>query len=86
MTRPRPTFRVRLTLLYTALFATFGAIVVATTFGLVAGLPQTVDSTGVQPDQGGAPSGAFQQGVDQGTQRQRPPVPRPRTTCPPGCR
>jgi HAMP domain-containing protein len=35
--RPRPTVRVRLTLLYTGMFAVCGAILVAITYGLVAG-------------------------------------------------
>jgi len=35
--RPRFTVRVRLTLLYTALFVACGAIVVAITYGLLAG-------------------------------------------------
>lgn len=40
MTRPRLTIRVRLTLLYTGLFAACGAIVVAITYVLVAELPE----------------------------------------------
>ena len=38
MTRPRPTVRARLTLLYTGLFAVCGAIVVAVSYTLVAQL------------------------------------------------
>jgi signal transduction histidine kinase len=38
VTRPRPTLRTRLTLLYTGLFAVCGAIVVAVSYTLVAGL------------------------------------------------
>ena len=39
MTIPRLTVRARLTLLYTGLFAACGALVVAITYALVAGLP-----------------------------------------------
>jgi signal transduction histidine kinase len=43
--RPRPTVRVRLTLLYTGLFAVCGAILVAITYGLVAAtLPAPAES------------------------------------------
>ncbi|MET8047171.1 HAMP domain-containing sensor histidine kinase [Streptosporangium sp. NPDC005286] len=48
MTRPRLTIRVRLTLLYTGLFAACGAIVVAITYFLVAGLPE-IQGTGTRP-------------------------------------
>ncbi|MEU0565201.1 HAMP domain-containing sensor histidine kinase [Nonomuraea sp. NPDC005983] len=48
MTRPRLTIRVRLTLLYTGLFAACGAIVVAITYFLVAGLPE-IKGTGTRP-------------------------------------
>jgi hypothetical protein len=48
MTRPRLTIRVRLTLLYTGLFAVCGAIVVAITYALVrASLPEINDTTPV---------------------------------------
>ncbi|MFC6016354.1 sensor histidine kinase [Plantactinospora solaniradicis] len=51
MTRARLTIRVRLTLLYTGLFATCGAIVVAITYGLVASLPiAAYHSTSTDPD------------------------------------
>ncbi|MEV4411822.1 HAMP domain-containing sensor histidine kinase [Catellatospora sp. NPDC049609] len=39
MSTPRLTIRVRLTLLYTALFIAFGATIIAVTYGLVASLP-----------------------------------------------
>jgi signal transduction histidine kinase len=42
VTRPRPTIRVRLTLLYTGLFTACGAVVVVVTYVLVAGLPLVV--------------------------------------------
>ncbi|GAA4593511.1 ATP-binding protein [Planotetraspora phitsanulokensis] len=45
MTRPRLTIRVRLTLLYTGLFAVCGAIVVAITYLLVAGLSEIQGAT-----------------------------------------
>ncbi|HEY0452663.1 HAMP domain-containing sensor histidine kinase, partial [Actinophytocola sp.] len=43
MTRPRLTIRVRLTLLYTGLFAACGAVVVVITYVLVASLPLSVE-------------------------------------------
>jgi signal transduction histidine kinase len=49
VTRPKLTIRVRLTLLYTTLFAAGGAILVAITYALVAALP-TVDSVVRMPD------------------------------------
>ncbi|MCC5580274.1 HAMP domain-containing histidine kinase [Microtetraspora sp. AC03309] len=45
MTRPRLTIRVRLTLLYTGLFAACGAIVVAITYLLVSGLSEIQGAT-----------------------------------------
>jgi hypothetical protein len=39
VTRPRPTVRARLTLLYTVLFAACGAVVVAVSYAQVARLP-----------------------------------------------
>ncbi|GII56494.1 sensor protein CutS [Planotetraspora thailandica] len=45
MTRPRLTIRVRLTLLYTGLFAACGAIVIAITYFLVAGLSEIQGAT-----------------------------------------
>ena len=52
MSRPRLTIRVRLTLLYTGLFAAGGAILVAITYALVAALPLTADTTVVQTRDG----------------------------------
>ncbi|GLY69905.1 HAMP domain-containing sensor histidine kinase [Amycolatopsis taiwanensis] len=54
MTQPRLTVRARLTLLYTGLFAACGAVVVAVTYGLVAGLPVSVSG----------PDGAWAQVTD----------------------
>jgi len=48
VSRPRLTIRVRLTLLYTGLFAAGGSILVAITYALVAALPVAGDSTTVQ--------------------------------------
>jgi signal transduction histidine kinase len=55
VTRPRPTVRARLTLLYTGLFAVCGAIVVAVSYAQVAQLPAQGQ---VQGNGGGHPSAA----------------------------
>jgi signal transduction histidine kinase len=52
VSRPRLTIRVRLTLLYSGLFAAGGAILVAITYALVAALPLTADTTVVQTQNG----------------------------------
>ncbi|MEN3361687.1 MAG: hypothetical protein V7637_5669 [Mycobacteriales bacterium] len=48
MTRPKPTVRVRLTLLYTGLFAAGGAILAVVTYALVAALPTTSASSSIR--------------------------------------
>lgn len=53
MRRPRPTLRVRLTLLYTSLFSGGGAILVVITYALVASLPTAAESPQVQVPGGG---------------------------------
>jgi signal transduction histidine kinase len=50
MTRPRPSIRVRLTLLHTALFAGCGAVVVAITYVLVARLPEFWNPSAIKDD------------------------------------
>ncbi|WP_433435897.1 sensor histidine kinase [Nonomuraea sp. CA-141351] len=52
MTKPEPPIRVRLTLLYTCLFAVGGAILVVITYVLVAALPTAESSTIQLPDGG----------------------------------
>ena len=52
MSRPRPTVRARLTLLYTGLFAVCGAIVVAVSYAQVAQLPAQVQGNGGPPSVG----------------------------------
>jgi signal transduction histidine kinase len=73
VTRPRLTVRVRLTLLYTSLFAACGLIVVAITYGLVAHLPVEVAGPGQEeflfPD--GNPAG-FLARCDQARKSLRP--------------
>ena len=57
MSRPRLTLRVRLTLLYTGLFAVCGAVVVTVSYALVAQLPvQGKGSPGQPSFSGGAPA------------------------------
>lgn len=58
MTRPQPTIRVRLTLLYTGLFTAGGAILVVITYALVAALP-AVASSSVQLPNGGVDTSSF---------------------------
>jgi signal transduction histidine kinase len=52
VTRPRPTVRARLTLLYTGLFAVCGAIVVAVSYAQVAQLPAQGQGNSRQPSAG----------------------------------
>ncbi len=52
MSRPRPTVRARLTLLYTGLFAVCGVIVVAVSYAQVAQLPARVQGNGGPPSAG----------------------------------
>ena len=52
MSRPRPTVRARLTLLYTGLFAVCGVIVVAVSYAQVAQLPAQGQGNGRQPSAG----------------------------------
>ena len=59
MTRPRPTVRVRLTLLYTGLFAAGGAALVVITYLLVAALP-TADSSSIRLPSGGVDRSSVQ--------------------------
>ncbi|GAA3782083.1 ATP-binding protein [Plantactinospora mayteni] len=59
MTRPKPTIRVRLTLLYSGLFAAGGAILVVITYVLVAALP-TLDSTSTRMPGGQIDRSSFQ--------------------------
>jgi signal transduction histidine kinase len=56
MRLPRPTVRARLTLLYTALFALCGAIIVAVSYTLVAQLRASGQGNGRQPSSVGAPA------------------------------
>jgi signal transduction histidine kinase len=59
MTRPRLTIRVRLTLLYTGLFAVCGAIVVAITYALVwTSLPEINDTTPVGTETAASAAGS----------------------------
>jgi signal transduction histidine kinase len=58
VTRPRLTIRVRLTLLYTGLFAAGGAILVSITYALVAHLP-TVDSSSTRLPGGQVATSSF---------------------------
>jgi signal transduction histidine kinase len=48
VTKPKLTIRIRLTLLYSGLFAAGGAVIVVITYLLVAALPTTVDSSSVR--------------------------------------
>ncbi|MEN3304398.1 MAG: hypothetical protein V7603_600 [Micromonosporaceae bacterium] len=59
MTRPEPTIRVRLTLLYTGLFAAGGAILVVITYALVAALP-TASSSSTRLPGGQVDTSSFQ--------------------------
>ena len=52
MSRPRPTVRARLTLLYTGLFAVCGVIVVAVSYAQVAQLPAQGQRNGLPPSAG----------------------------------
>jgi signal transduction histidine kinase len=52
LSRPRPTVRARLTLLYTGLFAVCGVIVVAVSYAQVAELPARVQGKGGPPSAG----------------------------------
>jgi signal transduction histidine kinase len=58
VTRPKPTIRVRLTLLYTGLFAAGGAILVVITYLLVAALPTAVNSS-IRLPGGGTDTSSF---------------------------
>jgi signal transduction histidine kinase len=59
VTTPKPTVRVRLTLLYTGLFAAGGAILVVITYALVAALPTAANSSSIRLPGGPVATSSF---------------------------